>query len=266
MLLAVDVGNTSTVLGLFDGERLVADWRISTDRRRMADQYAVLLRELFALDGLDPPGRAIVSSVAPPADRELARALADRFGVRARTVGAELVAPLLSVETERPTEVGADRLVNAVAATRTEGDAWIVVDFGTAANFDLILAPNRLMGVALAPGPMIAAEALFERAAKLPRVDLVAPERAVGRTTVDALRSGLVFGYAEMVDGMVGRIEREAREEIGPDATVRVIATGGFAEVVMPHARRIDAVDPLLTLTGLRIVADAVHADARGGR
>jgi pantothenate kinase type III len=169
-----------------------------------------------------------------------------------------VVAPLLSIETERPAEVGADRLVNAVAALAYEGDAMIAVDFGTAANFDLIVRPDRLLGVALAPGPMIAAEALFERAAKLPRVDLTAPERAVGRTTVDALRSGLVFGYAEMVDGMVGRIEREAREEIGPAGRLRVIATGGFAEVVAPHARRIEVVDPLLTLDGLRRVADAL--------
>jgi type III pantothenate kinase len=257
MLLAIDVGNTSTVLGLYDGEALVAHWRISTDARRMADQYAVLLRELLALDGLDPPDRAIVSSVVPPTDRELVRSLRARYGIEALVVEHRRVAPLLSIETERPAEVGADRLVNAVAALRYDGDALIAVDFGTAATFDLIVRPNRLLGVALAPGPMIAAEALFERAAKLPRVELTAPERTVGRTTVDALRSGLVFGYAEMVDGMVARIEREAREEIGPDGRVLVIATGGFAEVVGPHARRIEVVDPLLTLTGLRLVADA---------
>ncbi|MEX2503020.1 MAG: type III pantothenate kinase [Trueperaceae bacterium] len=258
MLLAVDVGNTSTVLGLYQGPELVADWRLSTDRRRMADQYAVLLRELFALDDVAPPDRAIVSSVAPPADRELARALDRRFGVPTQIVTHDLVAPLLSIETDRPSEVGADRLVNAVATLRYEGDAFVTVDFGTAATFDLIVPPDRLLGVALAPGPMVAAEALFERAAKLPRVDLVAPERAVGRNTVDALRSGLVFGYAEMVDGMVGRIEREAREIVGADARLRVIATGGFAEVVGPHARRIEVVDPGLTLAGLRIVADAI--------
>jgi type III pantothenate kinase len=258
MLLAVDVGNTSTVLGLFEGETLVAHWRISTDARRMADQYAVLLRELLDLDGVPVPDRAIVSSVVPPTDRELARALRDRFGVDAVVVSHQRVASLLRIETDRPAEVGADRIVNAVAALRYDGDAFVIVDFGTAANFDLVVRPDRLLGVALAPGPMVAAEALFQRAAKLPRVDLVAPERAVGKNTVDALRSGLVFGYAEMVDGMVGRIEREAREEIGEDGRLRVIATGGFADVVGPHARRIEVVDPLLTLQGLRIVADAV--------
>lgn len=257
MLLAVDVGNTSTVLGIYDGETLVAHWRISTDARRMADQYAVLLRELLELDGLEPPDRAIVSSVVPPSDRELARSLRARLGIETRIVGPREVAPLLRIETERPSEVGADRLVNAVAALQYDGDAFIAVDFGTAANFDLIVRPNRLLGVALAPGPTIAAEALFQRAAKLPRVDLTAPERAVGRNTVDALRSGLVFGYAEMVDGMVARIEREAREEIGESGRLRVIATGGFADVVGPHARRIEVVDPLLTLSGLRLVADA---------
>ncbi|MDZ7708543.1 MAG: type III pantothenate kinase [Trueperaceae bacterium] len=256
MLLAVDVGNTSTVLGLFRGDALMAHWRISTDARRMADQYAVLLANLLALDTVEPPDRAIVSSVVPPAGREIARALQDRFSAPTTVVDHERVASLLSIETERPSEVGADRLVNAVAALRYEGDAVIAVDFGTAANFDLIVHPNRLLGVALAPGPMIAAEALFHRAAKLPRVELTAPERAVGRNTVDALRSGLVFGYAEMVDGMVGRIEREAREEIGEHGRLRVVATGGFAEVVGPHAKRIEIVDPLLTLHGLRIVAD----------
>lgn len=258
MLLAVDVGNTSTLLGSFQGEDLVAHWRISTDRMRMSDQYAVLLRSLLALEGTPVPDRAIVSSVVPPADRELARALDRYWGVPTLHVRHDLVAPLLRVETDHPAEVGADRLVNAVAALEYDGDAFIAVDFGTAANFDLVVRPNRLLGVALAPGPMVAAEALFSRAAKLPRVDLTAPDRAVGRNTVDALRSGLVFGYAEMVDGMVARIEREAREEIGAHGRLRVIATGGFADVVGPHSRRIDEVDPWLTLKGLRIVADAV--------
>lgn len=258
MLLTVDVGNTSTLLGLFRGDARVATWRISTDRRRMADQYAVLLRELGSLAGTPAPERAVVSSVVPLADRELARALERYWDVPTLRVGHELVAPLLTVETERPSEVGADRLVNAIAALEHEGDAFVAVDFGTATNFDLIVRPDRLLGVALAPGPLVAAEALFDRAARLPRVDLVAPERAVGRTTQEALRSGLVFGYAEMVDGMVDRIEREAREEVGAEGRVRVVATGGFAEIVAPHSRRIEVVDPWLTLTGLRLVAERV--------
>lgn len=258
MLLAVDVGNTSTLLGLFREQELVAHWRISTDRMRMSDQYAVLIRNLLELEGTPVPERAVLSSVVPPAERELARALERYWGVGTLKVDHDLVAPLLTVETERPAEVGADRLVNAVAVLAYDGDGFVAVDFGTAANFDLVVRPDRLLGVALAPGPMIAAEALFSRAAKLPRVDLTAPERAVGRSTVDALRSGLVFGYAEMVDGMVRRIEAEAREEIGEEGRLRVIATGGFADVVEPHSRRIEVVDPWLTLKGLRAVAERV--------
>ena len=256
MLLAIDVGNTSTLMGMFRGEELVVHWRIATDPRRMGDQYAVLLRTLLAMEETPAPARAIVSSVVPPAGREVAWALERYWGVPCSRVTPERVAPLLNVETDRPAEVGADRLVNAVAALENEGDAFIAVDFGTAATFDLIVLPNRLLGVALAPGPLVAAEALSERAAKLPRVDLTAPARAVGRTTADALRSGLVFGYAEMVDGMVRRIAAEAREEVGPSGRLRVIATGGFADVVAPHSRRIEVVDPWLTLTGLRIVAE----------
>lgn len=253
MLLAVDVGNTTTVLGMFRGEELVASWRVATDRMRMADEYAVLLSRLLELEGLEPPRTAIVSSVVPPVAPELTAALQRYWGVPVRPVTTELVAPLLEVATDNPAEVGADRLVNAVAALQYDASAFIVVDFGTATNFDVVVRPHRLVGVALAPGPGVAAEALFARAAKLPRVDLVAPEHAIGRNTVAALQSGLVFGYAAMVDGMVERLSAEVEPELGP---VLVIATGGFAEVVGPHARRIDVTDPLLTLRGLRLLAE----------
>ena len=253
MLLAVDVGNTTTVLGVYRDEDLIASWRVATDRMRMADEYAVLLGRLFELEGLEPPDRAIVSSVVPPVAPELSDALKRYWGVSVRLVTPELVAPLLDVATDNPREVGADRMVNAVAALQYEADAFIVVDFGTATNFDVVVRPNRLVGVALAPGPGIAAEALFTRAAKLPRVDLVAPEHAIGRNTVSALQSGLVFGYAAMVDGMVERLAAEIEAEHGDPF---VIATGGFADVVRPHAKRIDLTDPLLTLRGLRLLAD----------
>ena len=253
MLLAVDVGNTTTVLGLYRDEDLIASWRVATDRMRMADEYAVLLSRLFELEGLEPPDRAIVSSVVPPVAPELSDALKRYWGVSVRLVTSDLVAPLLDVATDNPREVGADRLVNAVAALQYEAGAFIVVDFGTATNFDVVVRPNRLLGVALAPGPGVAAEALFTRAAKLPRVDLVAPEHAIGRNTVSALQSGLVFGYAAMVDGMVERLASEIAAEHGDPF---VIATGGFADVVKPHARRIDVTDPLLTLRGLRLLAE----------
>ncbi|MEJ2667524.1 MAG: type III pantothenate kinase [Deinococcales bacterium] len=253
MLLAIDVGNTSTVLGMYRDDELVASWRVATDRRRMSDEYAVLLGRLLELEGLEPPSEAILSSVVPPVGPELSDALSRYWGVRARLVTAELVAPLLVVDTDNPREVGADRMVNAVAALDYEGEAFIVVDFGTATNFDVVVRPNRLLGVALAPGPGVAAEALFAHAAKLPRVDLVAPEHAIGRNTVSALQSGLVFGYASMVDGMVERLAAEIEEEHGRPV---VIATGGFTEVVRPHAKHIDISDPRLTLRGLRLLAE----------
>lgn len=254
MLLAVDVGNTSTVLGLFDGDNLRAHWRVATDRMRMADQYAVLMKNLLELDGLSPPTSAIISSVVPQVQRELGTALRHYWGVDGLAVDNSLLndTGLLSVETDNPREVGADRMVNAVAALSYPAEAWIVVDFGTATNFDLIIAPNRLLGVALAPGPMVAAEALFARAAKLPRVELVAPEHAIGKNTVSALQSGLVYGYAEMVDGMVNRISREVDPALGAPL---VIATGGFAEVVEGHCQRVDRFEPLLTLQGLQIIS-----------
>jgi len=253
VLLAVDAGNTTTVLGMYRGDELMASWRVATDRRRMADEYAVLFGRLLELEGLDPPSEAILSSVVPLVGPELAAALKRYWGVRAREVTVDLVAPLLEVDTDNPREVGADRMVNAVAALEREGGAFIVVDFGTATNFDVVVRPNRLIGVALAPGPGVAAEALFSHAAKLPRVDLVAPPTAIGRNTVTALQSGLVFGYAAMVDGMVERLAAEMDGDVGRPV---VIATGGFADVVRPHARSIDVTDPLLTLRGLRLIAD----------
>jgi type III pantothenate kinase len=253
MLLAVDIGNTSTVLGLYDGPSLVANWRLATDRIRMADQYAVIVKGLLELDDLPPPDRALISSVAPPVERELSMALKRYWRADSTLVNSTMLEGLLRVETDNPREVGADRMVNAIAALERAADAFVVVDFGTATNFDLMVKPDRLLGVALAPGPLVAAEALFSRAAKLPRVDLVAPATAVGKNTVTALQSGLVFGYAEMVDGMVDRIKREIEPSF---ETVEVIATGGFADVVRGHCRNVDTYEPLLTLQGLRRIAD----------
>lgn len=253
MLLAVDVGNTSTVLGLFEGEVLRAHWRVATNRMRMADQYAVLLKNLLELDNLPPPERAVLSSVVPPVERELSLALRRYWRVESLLISSLSLSGLLEVATDNPKEVGADRLVNAVAALEYDASAFIVIDFGTATNFDLVVKPNRLLGVALAPGPMVAADALFSKAAKLPRVDLVAPQKAVGKNTVTALQSGLVFGYAAMVDGMVARFSKEVDPALG---TPLVIATGGFASVVEGHCEKVDLFEPLLTLQGLRIITE----------
>ncbi len=253
MLLAVDTGNTSTVLGLYDGEDLVAHWRVPTNRMRMADQYAVLLKNLLELDNCPPPDHAVISSVAPPVERELSTALKRYWGIESVFVSSQALSGLLTVETDNPEEVGADRLVNAVAALTYDAHVLLVVDFGTATNFDLIVKPNRLLGVALAPGPMIAADALFSRTAKLPRVDLSAPDSVIGKNTVTALQSGLVFGYAAMVDGMVKRFAGEVEAEHGKPF---VVATGGFANVVEGHCQEVDVYDTLLTLKGLRIIAE----------
>jgi len=248
MLLAIDVGNTATILGLWDGDRLLERWRVATDPLRMESEYVVLLRSLFDESGASGPAAAIVSSVVPPVEHELTLALKRLLGLRPLLVDARSAG--LVVDLENPAEVGADRLVNAVAAL-AYGDPrgrYVVVDFGTATTFDLVEAPDVYRGGAIAPGPRTAAEALSLRTAKLPRVDLShPPPRAVGRSTADALRSGLILGYAALVDGMVRRFLAEAGE-------ARVIATGGFARTVEPVCETLDVVDDALTLKGLRLV------------
>ena len=248
MLLAIDVGNTATILGLWDGGHLLERWRIATDPMRMESEYAVLLRELFAMAQLSSPDAAIVSSVVPPVEHELDLALSRLFGIRPLQVDARSTG--LAVDLENPDEVGADRLVNSVAALAYNDPRgrYVVVDFGTATTFDLVEAPGVYRGGAIAPGPRTAAEALSLRTAKLPRVDLSRPpEQAVGRSTVQALQSGLVLGYAALVDGMVRRFLREAGEAL-------VIATGGFARTVEPVCETLAIVDDDLTLKGLRII------------
>jgi type III pantothenate kinase len=251
MLLAVDVGNTQTVLGLFDGERLAEHWRVATEAERTGDELAALLSDLLALRGLgfDDVSGICLSSTVPL----LARAyqeLAER----------QIEAPLLvlgpgtrtgiPVLYDDPREVGPDRIANAVAARERYGAPCIVVDFGTSTNFDAVSAQGEYVGGVLAPGIEISMEALFARAARLTKVDFVAPETVIGKTTVASLQSGLVYGFAGQVDGIVERI----RAELGDNAPV--IATGGLAELIAPHSRTIEKVDPLLTLDGLRLVWD----------
>ncbi|MGQ9511536.1 MAG: type III pantothenate kinase [Thermaceae bacterium] len=244
MLLAVDVGNTSTALGVFQGEDLIARFRIHTDRMRMDSEYMVLLKNLFALKDLPPPQRALISSVVPPVEQELKTAIRHLFGLEALVVAPEHTG--LEIHIDNPKEAGADRLVNAVGALTYESPTgrYIVVDFGTATTFDLVEAPNRYLGGAITVGPQTAADALAMRTAKLPRIDLTPPERAVGKNTQDALRSGLVFGYAALVEGMVRRFKEEAGEAL-------VIATGGFAETLRPLCASFQVVDEDLTLKGL---------------
>ena len=249
MLLAVDVGNTQTVFGVFDGDRLVEHWRVATEAERTADELATLVVRLLDLRELElgELTGVCLSSTVPPLVRAY-QELVERY------VGAPLVVVGPGVKTglpilyDNPHEVGPDRIVNAVAARERYGTPCIVVDFGTSTNFDAVSRAGEYVGGVLAPGIEISMEALFARAARLVKVDFTPPPSVIGKTTVAGLQSGLVYGFAGQVDGIVASI----RGELGEDA--RVIATGGLAGLIAPYSEAIELVDPLLTLEGLRLV------------
>src|SRR5579884_2286979 len=241
MLLVVDVGNTQTHFGAFRGRDLVEHWRFATVRDETADELAAKLSGILRLAGIgfDDVSGAIVSSTVPRLAQEW-----EAVGRRYLGQGTVVVGPGLRtgmpIRIDNPRELGPDRLVNAIAAYERFGCACIVVDFGTAITYDVVSDDGALLGALISPGIEIALEALTERAARLPHVELIEPRALVGKSTVDAIRSGVVFGYAGQVDGIVDRL----REEMGDDTPV--IATGGLAHVVVPHARSIDTVDDLL--------------------
>ncbi len=246
MLLAIDVGNTNTVLGMFDGEALRASWRIKTDARTTADEMALTFRGLLA-DQESVTGISLCSTV-PAVLREM-RLMLDRYFASVTTVivepGTKTGVPVL---TDNPKEVGADRIVNTIAAHHLYGGPCIVVDFGTSTNLDVVSAKGEFLGGALAPGIEISLDALAQRAAQLRKVELVRPRSAIGKNTVEALQSGALYGFAGQVDGLVDRITAELGE------VTAVVATGGLAPIVVPESRRITHYDPELTLTGLRLV------------
>src|SRR5262245_18347730 len=245
MLLAVDVGNTQTVLGLFDGELLRDHWRLATERERTGDELGVLLHGL--LDEESVEGVCLASTV-PALVREYER-LAERWLEVPLLVVGPGTKTGIPIRYDDPREVGPDRIVNAVAARERHGAPCIVVDFGTSTNFDVVSAAGEYVGGVLAPGIEISMDALFARAARLVKVDLAEPPTVIGKTTVGGLQSGLVYGFAGQVDGIVEAI----RGELGtPDAPA--IATGGLADLIAPHSRTIARVDPFLTLEGLRLV------------
>src|SRR5256712_5416518 len=249
MLLTIDVGNTNTVLGVFRGEELIAHWRLTTARLQTVDEYGVLTRNLFTLKELDPKEvhGVNISSVVPPMNWTLAEMSKSYFEQKAMFVEPG-VKTGMAVLVDNPLEVGADRIVNGVAAFHKYGGPCIVVDFGTAITFDAISAKGEYLGGVIAPGLGISSEALFARAARLPRVEIKDPGKVIGTNTVTHMQAGLYYGAVDMVDGMLARMKKE----LGEDA--KVVATGGQARLVSKGSKHIQHTDEFLTLTGFRFI------------
>lgn len=255
MLLAIDIGNTQTVLGVYDGGRLVHHVRLSTDRGRTHDEYGVIVRELLGEQELELAciDAAVLASVVPPLTPVFVRMCESRLGGAPLVVGPG-VKTGMPVLYESPRDVGADRIVNGVAGYEryraVEGGPFgvIIVDFGTATTFDVVSPRGEYLGGAIAPGVWISTEALFLHASKLPRVDLVMPPSSIGKSTVTSMQAGILYGYVALVDGLVSRMKNELA------FTPKIIATGGLARLIAEHSTTIEAVDDFLTLEGLRLI------------
>ncbi len=251
MLLAIDIGNTNIALGIFRGKELIHHWKIRTEREKTSDEYGLTLLNLFSLSGPKKSeiDSVIISSVVPPLTPIFQDLIQSLFRVKPIVVGPGLKTGM-SILYENPLEVGADRVVGAVAAYEKHGGPCIVVDFGTATTFDAISSKGEYLGGAIAPGIQISAEALYLKTAKLPRIEIKKPGKAIGRTTVASMQSGLYFGYI----GLVSRIIEEIRRELGGESTI--ISTGGFAAQISSELSSVDFYEPELVLEGLRILHD----------
>ena len=248
-ILVVDVGNTNIVLGIYQKHQRLIDWRLTTAQHRTADEYMIILKGLLEHEGLllEEFQAMVISSVVPPLMMSLEQLAKKYFGIKPMIVGPGIRTGI-NIRYENPREVGADRIVNAVAAHELYQGPLIVVDFGTATTFDAVAANGDYLGGVIAPGIGISTEALFQRAAKLPRVEIIRPKKVIGKNTVSSMQSGIVYGFAGQVDAIVQRM----KEELGGNP--RVVATGGFAELIGKETESIQIVDPFLTLEGLRII------------
>lgn len=247
MLLAIDIGNTNVVLGVFDGEKLVENWRVGTNTQITPDEYAMIFKDLFGFAGIEfgQIQGVIISTVVPPLLPVMVEMSLKYIRIEPMVVTHELKTGI-SIRTDNPKEVGADRIVNAAAAYKLYGGPLIIVDFGTATTFCAVTKNGEYLGGAICPGMKISAEALFQRASKLPRVELAKPSKVIGTDTISAMQAGIIYGYAGLVDGIVERMKKELA------ADARVVATGGLAELVSKETRTIQEIKPHLTLEGLR--------------
>lgn len=249
MILVVDIGNTNIVFGLFDGDEIVSDWRVGTDKTKTSDEYGLLFKHLIEFRGIEAQDidGAAISCVVPTILGTITNAVNTYFDVDAIVVGPGVKSgmPILY---HNPKEVGADRICNGVAAYNKHNGSVVVVDFGTATTFDCISEKGEYMGGLITPGLTISAEALYREASKLPRVEITKPENVIGKTTVESMQSGIIYGYAGLVDGIVENISKEMKTKPG------VIATGGSAGLISSESKTIESVDEFLTLNGLKLI------------